>query len=60
VLSATVVERAVKFVDRHRGLTVQNKEVTMHTVEEEIQKVPPPYTHNSSYQFVLIADLFSL
>jgi hypothetical protein len=55
-----VVERAVKFVDRHRGLTVQNKEVTMHTVEEEIQKVPPPYTHNSSCQFVLIADLFSL
>ena len=27
--SATVVERAVKFVDRHRGLTVQNREVVI-------------------------------
>jgi hypothetical protein len=27
--SATVVDRAVHFVDRHRGLTYQNKEVTI-------------------------------
>jgi hypothetical protein len=35
--SATVVERAVNFVNRHRGLTVQNKEVVKDDSAEPIK-----------------------
>jgi hypothetical protein len=33
----TVVERAVNFVNRHRGLTVQNKEVVIDDSGEPVE-----------------------
>jgi hypothetical protein len=35
--SVTVVERAVNFVNRHRGLTVQNKEVVIDDSGEPVE-----------------------
>lgn len=37
--SATVIDRAVRFVDRHRGLMPQNKEVLTDDTTESIQDI---------------------
>ena len=63
ISSATVVDRAVKFVDRNKGLIPLNKKVTMDDTTESVQ-ILDKYEHeqqqlcsSSTQQFELLKGL---